>query len=56
MHLRAVLPEPGGRSPYQARGLRGMDLAMLEFHNAKERDVEAIGYISLAGLTGGSIY
>lgn len=35
-----VLPEFGSLSPYQARGLRSMDLAMLEFHNAKERDVD----------------
>lgn len=35
-----VLPEPGALSPYQTRGLRSMDLAMLEFHNAKERDVD----------------
>ncbi|KAL8729373.1 MAG: hypothetical protein Q9166_004766 [cf. Caloplaca sp. 2 TL-2023] len=33
-----VLPEPGNISTYQARGLRSMDLAMLEFHNAQERD------------------
>ncbi|KAL8737029.1 MAG: hypothetical protein Q9181_002093 [Wetmoreana brouardii] len=33
-----VLPEPGTTSTYQARGLRSMDLAMLEFHNAQERD------------------
>lgn len=33
-----VLPEPGAISPYEARGLRSMDLSMLEFHNAKERD------------------
>ncbi len=35
-----VLPEPETLSPYQARGLRSMDLAMLEFHNAKERDAD----------------
>ena len=34
-----VLPEVGSLSLYQARGLRSMDLAMLEFHNAKERDM-----------------
>ena len=33
-----VLPEPGALSPYQARSLRSMDLAMLELHNAKERE------------------
>ena len=33
-----VLPEPGRTSSYQERSLRSMDLAMLEFHNAKERD------------------
>ena len=35
-----VLPEPETISPYEARGLRSMDLAMLEFHNAKERDAD----------------
>ena len=35
-----VLPEPDTLSPYRARGLRSMDLAMLEFHNAKERDAD----------------
>ena len=34
-----ILPEVGSLSLYQARGLRSMDLAMLEFHNAKERDM-----------------
>lgn len=33
-----ILPEPGALSPYQARDSTAMDLAMLEFHNAKERD------------------
>ncbi|KAL8919606.1 MAG: hypothetical protein Q9172_004909 [Xanthocarpia lactea] len=33
-----VLPDPGTVTTYQARGLRSMDLAMLEFHNAQERD------------------
>ena len=40
-----VLPEPGKISPYQERTLRSMDLAMLEFHNAKERDGEDWAYL-----------
>ncbi len=35
-----VLPEPGALSPYQARWIRSMDLAMLELHNGKERDLD----------------
>ena len=34
-----VLPEVGSLSLYQAKGVRSMDLAMLELHNAKERDM-----------------
>ena len=38
--FEVILPEPGTLSPYQARESRTIDLAMLQLHNAKERDVD----------------
>ncbi|KAL6721250.1 hypothetical protein ACLMJK_000352 [Lecanora helva] len=35
-----VMPTPGSISAYQERAMRGLDLAMLEVHNARERSVE----------------
>ncbi|KAG8526452.1 uncharacterized protein KY384_000045 [Bacidia gigantensis] len=35
-----IMPEPGTVSMYEARSMRSMDMAMLEFHNGKERDRE----------------
>ena len=40
-----VLPQPGALSSYEARSLRSMDLAMLEFHNGKERDKDDWEYL-----------